>query len=239
MKSIICSFHPLLKWVVACYIYFMKLSKDVIQSVDSGVFEYIQKNIFTQYASVKDECHGLKHIYDVITRSFDLFWNLCLDMSPTVVFVVASYHDIGRIVDDETHEIESAKIFLADEFMKKQFDGETRKIIAQAIEDHRASLKGEPRNIYGKLVASADRNYEVSQPLVRTYQYRMYSDLESSLEDKMQDSYDHLQIKFGRDGYAEKVWFDDGVYEEYLRDLRALMENYDSFRAAWLSANGL
>ena len=57
--------------------------------------------------------------------------------------------------------------------MKKNiyFDKEELKLIHDAIEDHRASSKEEPRSIYGKIVSSADRNNKVEDCLRRTYTY--------------------------------------------------------------------
>ena len=49
--------------------------------------------------------------------------------------------------------------------MKKFFKEEQRKIIAEAIVDHRASLEYEARSIYGKIVSSADREISVQNML--------------------------------------------------------------------------
>lgn len=211
-----------------------------LKDIDKKIIEYIENMIFPKYInSSSDKGHSLEHIKDVIDRSFSLLNNLSLDLDPTIVYIVAAYHDIGRMADDENHEKASANIFLEDEFMKDYYDEKIIKMIAEAIEDHRASISYEPRNIYGKLVSSADRNHNMMQPLTRTYQYRLKHNPTATLEEKIRESYEVLKNKFGIDGYADKVWFDDGVYEKYLFDLRELMSDYDIFRREYLKANGI
>ena len=45
---------------------------------------------------------------------------------------------------------------------------EQRKIIGEAVEDHRASLSYEPRSIYGKIISEADRDLDFYRILERT-----------------------------------------------------------------------
>jgi uncharacterized protein len=216
----------------------MKLNEDIVKKVNKTILEYIERNVFPMY-TMEDGGHGLDHIFDVINRTFDLLDKLKLDLDQNLAFVIASYHDVGRIVDDGEHEKMSAKIFLEDKFMKIYYTDEERKLISEAIEDHRASIKYEPRSDYGKLVSSADRNHDLIGPIIRTYQYRLKHYPNFTLEEKIKDSYEHLKIKFGENGYAKKVWYDDGVYKQYLIDLRALLDDYDSFRRVYFEANNI
>lgn len=71
-----------------------------------------------------------------------------------MVYTIASYHDIGHHVNPKIHEIVSAEIMYNDNMLKEFFNDEERKIIKEAIEDHRASSNHEPRNIYGKIVST-------------------------------------------------------------------------------------
>lgn len=213
------------------------MNENVLKEVDKKLIDYIINNIFPMYRDVDDKSHGLEHIYSVINRSFDLLHNLKLNLNHNIVFTIAAYHDIGRIINDEEHEVVSAQMFLEDEFMKNYYKSDILKLISEAIEDHRASIKYEPRSDYGKLVSSADRNHNIIQPLVRTYQYRLKQSPDSPLENKIRESYEVLKNKFGKNGYAENVWFDDGVYKQYLVDLRLLMENYDEFRKRYIEVN--
>ena len=56
-----------------------------------------------------------------------------------------------------------------DNNLRKFFTEEDIAIMAEAVEDHRASLGYEPRSVYGKIVSSADRNTLIDVPLKRTY----------------------------------------------------------------------
>ena len=55
--------------------------------------------------------------------------------------------------------------------LRKYLSDKNIEIIKEAIEDHRASSNHIPRSIYGKIVASADRNINVDIYLNRTYNY--------------------------------------------------------------------
>ena len=108
-----------------------------------------------------------------------------------------------------------------DENLKNFFSDEERKIIKEAIEDHRASAKDEPRSIYGRIVSSADRNNTVEACLRRTYTYGKKIDPNATDEELFLRAYDVLTKKFGEDGYA-KFYFRDTVYEAFLKELREL-----------------
>ena len=128
-------------------------------SINKDLIEYVEKNIFPIY-SKNDSGHGIVHIKYVIARSLEFarqFDDIDLDM----VYVVAAFHDLAHHIDKDNHEILSAKLFYENEWMKEFFTYEQRKIIKEAIEDHRASLTYEPRSNYGKIVSSADRNTDI------------------------------------------------------------------------------
>ena len=138
------------------------------EKINAKIKKYVEEKVFPQYE--EHAGHGIAHINYVIRRSLK-FAEEAPEANVNMVYVVAAYHDIGRKIDNEHHEIESAKIFLNDEFMKGFFANEEREIIAEAIEDHRASSKREPRSIYGRIVSSADRSTSVIGVLDRVYDY--------------------------------------------------------------------
>lgn len=88
-----------------------------------------------------------------------------------MVYAIASFHDLAHHIDKDNHEVLSAKLFYENEKMKEFFTDEQRKIIKEAIEDHRASLEYEPRSNYGKIISSADRNVDITSSLKRTHAY--------------------------------------------------------------------
>lgn len=191
--------------------------------VNQGLKEYIEEKILTEYDPHAG--HGLEHIKYVIRRSL-LFAGTVPDLNIDMVYTIAAYHDIGRKVDNARHEIESAKIFLADDFMKSYFNDDERKIIAEAIEDHRASADHDPRSIYGKVVSSADRNSSVEQAIQRAFKYAMSLHPEFTEEEAIVDACVHLHEKYGNDGYAlSKMFFKDLDYEKFLQDIEEITSN--------------
>ena len=145
-----------------------------------------------------------------------------------MVYVVAAYHDIGHHIDSKTHEIISADIMSKDENLKEFFNEDELKVIKEAIEDHRASAKDDPRSIYGRIVSSADRNNKVEDCLRRTYTYGKKLNPEATDEELFQRAYDVLQNKFGEDGYA-KYYFKDSNYEKFLKEIRYLLKDKDNY----------
>ena len=111
-----------------------------------------------------------------------------------------------------------------DENLKNFFNKEELNIIKEAIEDHRASSKTDPRSIYGKIVSSADRNNTVEACLKRTYSYGKKLDPEATDEELFLRAYDVLTKKFGEGGYA-KFYFKDKKYENFLKEIRELLKD--------------
>ncbi len=140
-----------------------------MKPINNDLEDYIKNQILCIYKK-NDSGHGMKHIQYVIKRSLKFanqFPNINLDM----VFAIATFHDIAHYIDKNNHEILSAKMFYENERMKDFFNNEQRKIIKEAIEDHRASLKYEPRSDYGKIISSADRTTSIYSALKRTHFY--------------------------------------------------------------------
>lgn len=195
--------------------------------VNSKLKKYIEEKVFPEY-NKNESGHGINHIKDVIKRSFDLVKENDLDVNIDMVYVVAAYHDIGHHIDSKTHEIISADIMSKDENLKEFFNEDELKVIKEAIEDHRASAKDDPRSIYGRIVSSADRNNKVEDCLRRTYTYGKKLNPEATDEELFQRAYDVLQNKFGEDGYA-KYYFKDSNYENFLKEIRDLLKDKDNY----------
>ena len=190
--------------------------------------EYIEKQIFPEYKK-NEQGHGIKHIIDVIENSFRLKKKLNLQVDENMVYTIAAFHDIGHHINKDKHEIISAEIFEQDEKMKDFFNDEERKIIKEAIEDHRASSNHEPRSIYGKLIATADRVVlDVHDCIRRSYFYGKKNYPNLSLEKQKERIYEHLKDKFGENGYA-KVYLKDERYEKSLKDLQKALSNKVTF----------
>lgn len=197
----------------------MKINKDLKK--------YIEDNIFPEY-SKNEPAHALGHIRYVIDRSFELVAQNDLDVNLDMVYTIAAYHDIGHHIDSKNHEVISADMMFKDENLKSFFSNEERQTIKEAIEDHRASAKDDPRSIYGRIVSSADRNNTVEACLRRTYAYGKKLDPNATDEELFLRAHDVLTKKFGVDGYA-KFYFKDSAYENFLNELRQLLSDKELF----------
>lgn len=192
-------------------------------NINKELQEYIEKTLFPEYEK-NEKGHGIDHIKYVIERSFQLVEENNLDVNLDMVYTIAAYHDIGHHIDSKTHEIISADMMSKDKYLANFFTEDELLTMKEAIEDHRASAKDEPRSIYGRIVSSADRNNSVEACLRRTYTYGKKLNPEATDEELFLRAYDVLVNKFGEDGYA-KFFFKDTQYESFLKELRALLKN--------------
>ena len=206
--------------------------------INNDLRKYIEEHIFS-LNNKNDIGHNMEHVLYVIKRSLK-FAEEVDNIDINMVYVIASYHDVGHHIDAKNHEKVSSEIFLNDVEMKKYFNEEERIIISEAILDHRASGNNEPRSVYGKIVSSADRNTSLDEPLMRTHQYTLKHCPGLSIDEMTDRAMKHLIDKYGREGYAlEKMYFKDEDYVNYLEELWELLDNYDLFRDRYLSVNDL
>lgn len=206
--------------------------------INKEIAKYIEKFILPQYKS-NDKGHGINHIMYVIERSFK-FADTVKDINLDMVYVIAAYHDIGHKIDVKNHEVVSAQLLLNDEKLKEFFTDEQMKLMSEAIEDHRASLTTEPRSIYGKIVSSADRNVNLDEILMRTYEYRIKHSSDLSIEEIIDESYNHIMDKFGKNGYAtNKMYFEDPDYETFLKELEVFLSDRKEFFKRYCEVNNI
>ena len=192
--------------------------------INEKLKKYIEGSIFPSY-SKNDLGHNLDHIKYVIERSLR-FAQEVDNVNYDMVYTIAAYHDIGHYIDAKNHEKASAEMLLADKNLKRFFTDDEIKIMSEAVYDHRASLDGEPRSIYGKIVSSADRNTLIDIPLKRTYAYRIEHNPEDTLDEIIEESRQHIIDKFGKKGYAtEKMYFEDLDYKKFLEEVASFAEN--------------
>lgn len=200
-----------------------------MQKIKPKLKKYIEEEIFPQYKN-NIQGHNIDHIYQVITRSFELIQKFDLDVNPNLVYTIAAFHDLGYKIDPDNHEQVSSELFLQDDQIKKFFTKEEIDIIAIAIVDHRASLEYEARNIYGKIVSSADREISVENILKRSYLFQKDKHKnENPKEDEIIEySYQKLSSKYGKDGYA-KMYFPDQKYQDFLKEMHNLIADKNEF----------
>lgn len=190
------------------------------------IIKYVENEILPRYEGF-DAAHRIDHATTVIERSLRLAKHY--DVDEEIVYVVAAYHDIGLVAGRERHHTESARLILADEKLREWFSLEQLTTIAEAAEDHRASAEREPRSIYGRIVAEADRAIEPMSILRRTVQYGLAHYAHLSKEGHWQRMLEHLAEKYEEGGYL-KLWIPESDNAEKLAELRAIAKDRTRLR---------
>ena len=222
--------------IIKKFLYNLSLRGDILEKANKQLTEYIEKQIFPIYEK-NDSGHGMEHIQYVIKRSLkfgDQFNNIDLNM----VYTIASFHDLAHHIDKDNHEVLSAKLFYENKKMKDFFTDEQRKVIKEAIEDHRASLEYEPRSNYGKIISSADRNVDIISSLKRTHAYTTKHYPQFDLDQMINRAYKHISEKFGDCGYA-KMWCIDEEFDKFKRDIIELLMDKYIFGIKYMEVNDI
>ena len=188
--------------------------------------QYIEQEIIPRYDHF-DQAHQRDHVMMVIQQSLDIASKLDVDID--MVYTIAAYHDTGLCEGREHHHEVSAQIIKADKALRQWFTEEQIQTMADAAEDHRASAKQEPRTIYGRIVAEADRFIDPVTIVRRTIQYGLDHYPELSREEQYQRMVTHLKEKYGRNGYL-KLWFPDSPNAERLERLHDLIDDESQLR---------
>ena len=198
-----------------------------------GIVEYVFGEIVPRYAAF-DPAHREDHACDVIENSMDLYRRAPEEvkgkLDPEILFVAAACHDLGRINGKKNHHTDSGKMIRADASLRRWFSPEQIEAVAQAAEDHRASLDYEPRSICGKMVAEADRLIDSGTIIRRTLQYGMSRYPGMYPQEQIDRALDHLYDKYGQEGYL-KLWIPWSGNAVRLLELRSLLADPDAARA--------
>ena len=182
---------------------------------------YTETEILPRYEAF-DKAHQRDHADYVIRQSLELAKHYDVDMD--MVYAIAAYHDTGLAVDRKTHHLESGKVVRNDKRLVEWFTEDQIEIMAQAVEDHRASNKYEPRSIYGKIVAEADRQIDGMTILRRTIQFGLnhYPDLDR--EGHWGRTLEHINEKYAEGGYL-RLWIPESPNAVRLREFQTMIKD--------------
>ena len=187
--------------------------------LNNNIVRYIETNIIPQYSQF-DKAHNISHIKRVIENSLEIARLYPVDIN--LVYVTAAYHDIGMAKGRKDHEKNSARFLLADKKLEEFFNSDELKIMAEAIEDHRASIGYEPRSIYGKIVADADNDLEYNSVFRRCLQYGLATFPEYDKETHFMRIHEHMIEKYGYDSYLT-LWLNTERDQRGLQDIRDML----------------
>ena len=190
---------------------------------------YIEQDILPCYDHF-DAAHQRNHAEEVIARSLALAKHYEVDEN--MVYAIAAYHDTGLCEGRDTHHLVSGRIIREDQQLRRWFDETQIETMAQAAEDHRASSGHEPRSIYGKIVAEADRLISPEKVIRRTIQFGLDHYPELDKEGQYQRFKAHLLEKYSDTGYL-RLWIPESDNAVQLEELRKTIRDESKMREAF------
>ena len=212
-------------------------------TIHQELIQYVEAEILPRYTHF-DKAHQLDHITTVIRQSAelaDLLEKQGVDVDREMVYIIAAYHDLGIVNGRENHHTDSGKILMADPVLKKYFTEDQLVTMKEAVEDHRASSDHEPRSLYGRIVAEADRQIDPRTIVVRTIQYGLehYPELDKAGHFARAEA--HLKEKYGPGGYL-KLRFPESENARKLAELQTMMADREALQALmediWIHETG-
>lgn len=196
------------------------------QQVSLDIMQFVETQILPRYTAF-GESHGLRHVNRVIKNALKLAHITGADID--MVYVIAAYHDLGMSGPRAIHHITGGKILMADNRLKRWFSKEQIAIMKEAVEDHRASSSRQPRSIYGKIVAEADRDIEAHEIFRRAILYAKENNPNVDKEQLWELFANHMDEKYSVHGYI-KLWIPNSPNERELKLLRKTIEDKAQLR---------
>ena len=183
------------------------------------IIDYVEGEIIPRYDGF-DAAHRRDHVLTVIEQSIAIA--KYYDVDPEMVYTIAAYHDTGLCRGREHHHTESRNIVLSDTTLRRWFSEEQIATMADAVEDHRASSGREPRTIYGRIVAEADRVIEPRTIIRRTIQFTLTHHPTLGREQGYERMVEHLNEKYNYGGYL-RLWIAESENAKRLEELRQII----------------
>ena len=197
--------------------------------VNPSIIAYVEQEILPRY-DLFDAAHKRNHADEVIERSLALAKHY--DVDENMVYAIAAYHDTGLCEGRDTHHLVSGRIIREDRKLREWFDEGKIETMAQAAEDHRASSGHEPRSIYGKIVAEADRLISPEKVIRRTIQFTQDHFPDYDKEQQYQRFREHLLEKYSDTGYL-RLWIPESDNAVRLEELRKIIRDENKMRDAF------
>ena len=197
--------------------------------VNPAIIAYVEQEILPRYDHF-DAAHQRNHADEVIERSLALAKHY--EVNNDMVYTIAAYHDTGLCQGRDMHHLVSGRIIREDTKLREWFDETQIETMAQAAEDHRASSGHEPRSIYGKIVAEADRLISPEKVIRRTIQFTQDHFPDYDKEQQFQRFREHLMEKYSDTGYL-KLWLPESENAPRLEELRKIIRDEHKMREAF------
>ena len=192
-----------------------------MNTLNLEIVSFVETQILPRYAAF-GKSHGIAHVQRVIANSIELARIVGADVN--MAYVIAAYHDLGMSGERAIHHIIGGKILFTDARLKKWFSPERLTIMREAIEDHRASASRQPRSIYGKIVAEADRDLDTEVIFRRAIQFGLERYPEKDKEAQWERFRQHMQEKYARGGYV-RLGIPNSPNRLRLMEIQAIIDN--------------
>ena len=191
------------------------------------IMDFVEREIVPRYDAF-DAGHSRDHVQTVISQAMKLA-EYYPEVDRCLLLVAAAYHDLGLVNGREHHHTDSALIVREDERLRQWFSMDEINTIADAAEDHRASSDHEPRTIYGRIVAEADRIIDGETIVRRALQYGMKHEPGLDREGQYRRLMEHMREKYDYGGYL-KLWIPQSANARRLEEFRQILADEPRFR---------
>ena len=191
------------------------------KEIDERLRHYVESEVIPLYASF-DLAHREDHARSVISAALEISEHYDVDVN--MVYAAAAFHDTGLVEGREVHHLASGRIIREDPFLAGFFSPDQIETIAQAAEDHRASNGSEPRSIYGRIIAEADRDIIPLKILRRTVQFGFEHYPVLDREGHWKRFLDHMHEKYDYGGYL-KLFIPESRNAVRLEELRTIIND--------------
>jgi uncharacterized protein len=199
--------------------------------MEKALLQYLYQKVIPIYRHF-DQAHQMDHVETVISNALEIATDY--EVNRDMVYVIACFHDIGMQFGREDHHITGGQFLFDDPVLPSYFTVSERIIMKEAIEDHRASRKDEPRTLYGKIIAEADRDISPDIVMRRTVQFGIKHYPELDFEAHFERAYQHIDEKYGPHGYL-KLWLKTKKNQEGLSQIHEILKNKEKMKELILS----
>ena len=194
--------------------------------MEKALLQYLYQKIIPIYRHF-DQAHQMDHVETVISNALQIAEEH--DVNQDMVYVIACFHDIGMQFGRDLHHLTGGQFLYDDPMLPTYFSESERIIMKEAVEDHRASRKEEPRSIYGKIIAEADRDISPEIVMRRTVQFGIKHYPELDFEAHFERAYQHIQEKYGPGGYL-KLWLKTKKNQEGISQIHEILKNKNQMK---------
>ena len=171
---------------------------------EKGNWKNDARNFYNIKFYVKnDDGHKINHADDVYLEMLRLNKSLELNLNEDMIFMAAYIHDIHVHTGRKEHNaLASAYVMTSSDAFLDNFNTDQLLLIAQAVNEHRASGKDHYSNNYSRLIRLADKGApNLNKILMRGYTSNKHKH-DGITREMATEVLHHLVKKFGRDGYG-------------------------------------